>query len=169
MGGGVKQGDPLSPALFFLSVKVLSKSLNKLFEDKRFVSYGMPNGTCLLNYLDYADDTIIFVSTGPYSSKMIVEVLTKYEHTYGQLINKSKSSFYMHFNVVGALFNSVGGISGFTRVEFPFTYLGYPIVCIRRRKDYYDDLIKKVKTKLHSWKGKLLSYGGKTTLISCVL
>lgn len=129
----------------------------------------MPKGTCPSNYLAYADDTIIFVSTGPYSSNMIVEVLTKYEHTYGQLINKSKSSFYMHFNVVGALFNSVGGISGFTRVEFPFTYLGCPIVCIRRRKDYYDDLIKKVKAKLHSWKGKLLSYGGKATLISCVL
>lgn len=51
----------------------------------------------------------------------------------------------------------------------PFTYLGCSIFYSRRRKDYYDDLIKKVKAKLYSWKGKLLSFGGKTTLITSLL
>ncbi|XP_070034673.1 uncharacterized protein [Nicotiana tomentosiformis] len=64
---------------------------------------------------------------------------------------------------------SIGTITGFSMGEFPFTYLGCPIFYTRRRKDYYNDLIKTVKAKLHSWKGKLLSYGGKATLISSVL
>ncbi|XP_070042829.1 uncharacterized protein [Nicotiana tomentosiformis] len=101
--------------------------------------------------------------------KNIIEVLSKYEHTSGQMINKAKSSFYMHYNVVGTLLNSMGAITGFTRGEFLLTYLGYQIFYTRRRKDYYNDLIKKVKAELHSWKGKLLSYGGKATLISSVL
>ncbi|XP_019241256.1 PREDICTED: uncharacterized protein LOC109221250 [Nicotiana attenuata] len=166
---GVKQGDPLSPALFILSAEVLSRSLNKLFEDKQFRGFGMPKWFDPLNHLAYADDTIIFASANPYSLQKIVDVLAQYEHTSGQLINKSKSSYYMHAKVAGDMTNAVASITGFTKGTFPFTYLGCPIFYTRRRKKYYNDLIQKVKEKLHSWKGKLLSYGGKATLISSVL
>ncbi|XP_059277883.1 secreted RxLR effector protein 78-like [Lycium ferocissimum] len=57
---GVKQGDPLSPALFILSAEVLSRALNSLFENNDFRSYGMPKWSASLNHLAYADDTIIF-------------------------------------------------------------------------------------------------------------
>ncbi|XP_019226881.1 PREDICTED: uncharacterized protein LOC109208255 [Nicotiana attenuata] len=77
---GVKQGDQLSPALFILSAEVLSRSLKKMFEDKQFRGFGMPKWTDPLNYLTYADDTIIFASTDPYSLQKIVDVLVQYEH-----------------------------------------------------------------------------------------
>ncbi|XP_070037047.1 uncharacterized protein [Nicotiana tomentosiformis] len=143
---GVKQVDPLSPALFIVSAEVLSRSLNKLFEDKRFIGFGFPKWTDPLNHLAYADDTTISASADPYSLGKVVEVLTMYEQIFGQLINKTKSSYYMHTKVARNLVNSIG-----------------------RRKDYYNDLIKKVKAKLYSWKGKLLSFGGKATLITSVL
>nr|XP_016511576.1 PREDICTED: uncharacterized protein LOC107828724 [Nicotiana tabacum] len=166
---GVKQGDPLSPALFILSAELLSRSLNKLFEDKSFVGFGMPKWSDSLNHLAYADDTIIFASAHPPSLSKIMAVLGNYEKISGQMINKDKSSYYMYSKVANGLFQAVGAITGFARGKFPFTYLGCPIFYTRRRKDYYEDLIKKVKAKLHSWKGKLLSFGGKATLISSVL
>lgn len=138
---GVKQGDPLSPALFILSAEVLSRSLNKLFKDKQFRGFGMPKWTDPLNHLAYANDTIIFASTDPYSLQKIVDVLAQYEHTSGQLINKSKSSYYMHANVAGDMTNAVASITGFTKGTFPFTYLGCPIFYTRRGKEYYNDLI----------------------------
>ncbi|XP_070032139.1 uncharacterized protein [Nicotiana tomentosiformis] len=86
---GVKQGDPLSPALFILSAEVLTRTTNKLFDDKKFIGYGMPKWIDPLNHLAYADDTIIFSSADTYSLGKIVKVLTQYEQTSGQLINKS--------------------------------------------------------------------------------
>ncbi|XP_075091545.1 uncharacterized protein LOC142171747 [Nicotiana tabacum] len=166
---GVKQGDPLSPALFILSAEVLPRSLNKLFEDKAFIGFGLPKWSEPLNHLAYVDNTIIFASAQPESLKKVMTVLGSFERISGQLINKSKSSFYMHANVSNALFQAVGNATGFTRGEFSFTYLGCPNFYTRRMKDYYNDLIKKVKGKLHSWKGKLLSFGGKATRITIVL
>ncbi|XP_019242127.1 PREDICTED: uncharacterized protein LOC109222200 [Nicotiana attenuata] len=151
---GVRQGDPLSPALFILLAEVLSRSLNKLFEDKSFVGFGMPKWSDPLNHLAYADDTIIFASAHPSSLSKIMSVLGNYERISGQMINKDKSSYYMHSNVANGLFQAVGAIIGFAR---------------EGGNEYYEDLIKKVKDKLHSWKGKLLSFGGKATLITSVL
>nr|XP_016500330.1 PREDICTED: uncharacterized protein LOC107818794 [Nicotiana tabacum] len=129
---GVKQGDPLSPALFILSDEVLSKSLNKLFEDKSYMGFGMPKWSDPLNHLAYADDTIIFTSAHLPSLSKIMAVLENYEKISSQMINKDKSSYYMHSKVANRLFQVVGAITGFARE-------------------------------------KLLSFGGKATLISSVL
>uniref|UniRef100_A0A0V0GWG7 Putative ovule protein n=1 Tax=Solanum chacoense TaxID=4108 RepID=A0A0V0GWG7_SOLCH len=93
---GVKQGDPLSSALFILSAEVLSRALNALFEDGRFVGYGMPKWSTKINHLSYADDAIIFTSADRYSLKKIISVLQAYETQSGQKINKEKSGFFMH-------------------------------------------------------------------------
>ncbi|XP_019241407.1 PREDICTED: uncharacterized protein LOC109221379, partial [Nicotiana attenuata] len=75
----------------------------------------------------------------------------------------------MYSSISNGLCQAVGAITGFAKGKFPFTYLGCPVFYTRRRKEYYEDLIKKVKAKLHSWKEKLLSFGGKATLITSVL
>nr|XP_009764832.1 PREDICTED: uncharacterized protein LOC104216481 [Nicotiana sylvestris] len=140
---GVKQVDPLSPALFILSAEVLLRSLNKLFEDKRFIGYGMPKWTDPLNHLAYADDTIIFASADSYSLGKVVEVLKLYEQTSGQLINKSKSSYYMHANVIGELFNTVSAIIGFQRVppEFNINEDLYEVAELRDEDGWNDQIL----------------------------
>ncbi|XP_060202462.1 uncharacterized protein LOC132630895 [Lycium barbarum] len=151
---GVKQGDPLSPALFILSVEVLSRALNLEFDNAEYVGY---------------DDTIIFASAEGESLKRIMKILQDYEAISGHLINKGKSAFYMHHKISGALCQQVEQITGFKRDQFPLKYLGCPIFHSRRKKVYYNDLIKKVKNKLQNWQGKLLSLGGKAVLINSVL
>ncbi|XP_060190628.1 uncharacterized protein LOC132619879 [Lycium barbarum] len=165
----VKQGDPLSRALFIMTAEVLSTSLNSLFGNNMFRGYGMPKWSAQLNHLSYADDTIIFAYADKESLQMIMGVLQGYEKGSGQKINTDKSAYYMHEKVANDLSQDVHQISGFNRGEFPFTYLGCPIFHVMRQKLFYKDMLKKVRDKLQAWKGKLLLFGRKSVLITSVL
>lgn len=75
----------------------------------------------------------------------------------------------MYHSTRNEVVNKVQRIKGTCRQDFPFTYLGCPIFYARRKIDYFQGLIKKILDKLQSWKGKLLSIGGRAVLISHVL
>ncbi|XP_059310556.1 uncharacterized protein LOC132061893 [Lycium ferocissimum] len=148
---------------------VIKLDMTKAYDKPSFVGYGMPKWSAELNHLAYADDTIIFSSADNYSLQMIMDTLQEYEKISGQLINKRKSLFYMFNKVSNELSQQVEAVTGFVRGQFPFTYLGWPITHARKRKVDYTELLKKVKDKLQTWKGKLLSYNGKAVLITSVL
>lgn len=92
---GVKQGDPLSPALFIITTEVLSRALNSLFDRNNYQSFGLPKWSAKINHLAYADDIIIFTSAEEQSVYITMEIHRDYEKTSGQLVNREKSAFYM--------------------------------------------------------------------------
>lgn len=49
--------------------------------------------------------------------------------------------------------------------SLPFTYLGLSVGCDTSRLKAWDLIIDRVRKRLESWKGRLLSIGGKVTLI----
>lgn len=91
-----QQGDPLSPTLFVIAAEALSRGLNALNRHEKFKGFGLPKWSTTINHLAYADDTIPFVSAEKKSTKLMNKVLNKYESASGQMINLSKSDFYVH-------------------------------------------------------------------------
>ncbi|XP_060210656.1 uncharacterized protein LOC132637608 [Lycium barbarum] len=80
---GVKQGDPLSPALFIIAAEVLSRALNSLFDQPGFVGYGMPKWTADLNHLswkinDHAEDVSKLMSNGGWNISKIMQLVIKW-------------------------------------------------------------------------------------------
>lgn len=165
----VKQGDPLSLILFIISAEVLSRSLNKLNQIADFVRFGLPRWSEKFNHLSNADDTILFYSTNKKSVKMIKQVLREYEKVSGQMVNLSKSFIYLHENTSVAVGIRIRRWIGIGQGQFPFNYLGCPIFYGWKKKKYFKGLIRKTTGKIFSWKSKLLTPGGKYTLIRHVL
>nr|XP_016460879.1 PREDICTED: uncharacterized protein LOC107784288 [Nicotiana tabacum] len=147
----------------------MSRGLNSLHTNLYFCGFGMPKWSPKINHLSYVDDTIIFSSSDENSLRLVMEVLQAYESSSSQLVNKAKSAIYLHHLTDNEVINKVERITSIGRQCFPMTYLGCPIFYARRRSDYYKRLITKVMDKLQSWKGKLLSVGGRVVLIANVM
>ncbi|WMV08266.1 hypothetical protein MTR67_001651 [Solanum verrucosum] len=95
---GLKQGDPLSPALFILGAEVLSRLLNSLHQIPSYKGFYMEPKGPQINHLSFANDVIIFAAIDRQSLKLIIDSLGEYEHTSGQLINREKSHFMIPDN-----------------------------------------------------------------------
>lgn len=88
----------MSLTLFIIAAEVHIRNLNRLNVETNFVGYRMPKWSEKINYLSYADGTIIFCSGHKGSIKMMMTVLSNYEKNFGQLINLNKSFLYLHEN-----------------------------------------------------------------------
>ncbi|XP_049410619.1 uncharacterized protein LOC125873814 [Solanum stenotomum] len=95
---GLKQGDPLSPALFILGAEVLSRSLNRAHSNPGYHGFFIEMKGPQVNHLSFADDIIVFTSGRKKSLELIMQTLNIYEETSGQLLNKDKSQFLVHSN-----------------------------------------------------------------------
>ncbi|KAG5600548.1 hypothetical protein H5410_031918 [Solanum commersonii] len=121
------------------------------------------------NHLSVADDVIIFTSGRKKSLKLIMHSLGTYERVSGQLINKTKSHFMIPANSFRSTSDRIKRVTRFNQKEGPLIYLGCPIFIGRSRIIYFSEMINKVVNRITGWQTKMLSYGGKATLIKHVL
>lgn len=129
----------------------------------------MPKWSPKINHLSYTDDTILFCSGHSGSIKKMIKILREYERISGQLINRDKSLFYLHEKTLIGMCLKIKRTIGIAQDSFPFTYLGCPILYGRKKKCFFEDLVKNVMKRLSLWQNKLLSFGGRYILIAHVL
>ncbi|WMV21122.1 hypothetical protein MTR67_014507 [Solanum verrucosum] len=157
------------PTLFIIAAEVLARGLNSLHGDVDFKGYGLPKWSPKINHLSYADDTILFCSGERRSVIKMMQVLKEYESTSGQMINKSKSCFYLHEKTPLIVAIRLRRLTGIRQGNFPFLYLGCPVFYGRSNSGYFEDLIRKVAKRIFPWHNKFLSFGGKQVLVNHVL
>lgn len=165
---GVRQGDPLSHLLFILAQHILSHNIQSEIAHSRISAYKVGRYEVSLSHLLYADNVFIFTNGAARSLKNLIALLHEHEKFSGQLINKGKSGFYMHdkFQHRAPI---IARATGLQRKEFPLIYLGVPIYYGRMKAIYFEPLIEKFRSALEGWKARLLSFGGRITLIKLVL
>ena len=165
---GLRQGDPLSPILFNLVADMLATLIGRAKSDGRFqgvIPHLVDDG---LSILQYADDTILFMDHDLLQAKDLKLVLSTFEQLSGLKINFHKSELFCYGSAKDCE-HEYAQLFGCKTGGLPFKYLGIPLHHRKLSNKDWAIIEERFQKKLSSWKGKLLSVGGRLVLINSVL
>ncbi|KAM0911367.1 hypothetical protein ACQ4PT_013525 [Festuca glaucescens] len=148
---GLRQGDPLSPLLFYIMMDVLAKlvitadTIGALHQIGR---HHMPHCISL-----YADDVVLFVSPSEDEITTDKLLLKAFGNAMGLQVNFSKSSVTpISCNQIDTA--SLATSFGCLEAQFPCRYLGMPLSDKKLRRNDLQPAIDKLYGKVKGWLGK---------------
>ncbi|GJY77297.1 putative RNA-directed DNA polymerase, eukaryota, reverse transcriptase zinc-binding domain protein [Tanacetum coccineum] len=163
---GLRQGDPMSPFLFILAMEGLHALMCKA--ESVGLYKGASIGNISISHLLYADD-VTFVGAWSQSNVCnLISILRCFFMVSGLRININKSKI-VGINVFDEDVSNMAVVLGCGVEKLPMTYLGVPVGGNMRICDNWKRIIQKFEAKLSNWKAKLLSIGGRLSLIKAVL
>ena len=121
-----------------------------------------------LSILQYADDTILFIEHDLEKAMNLELILSAFEQLSGLKINFYKSELFC-FGEARNHIATYTELFGCQQGQFPMSYLGIPIHYRRLTNNEWKQVEQRLEKRLSSWKGKLLSVGGRLVLINSVL
>jgi hypothetical protein len=165
---GLRQGDPLSPLLFNIAADMLAILIDrsiKLGHFQGLIPHLVEGGVSILQY---ADDTVLFLEDDLEKAENLKLVLCAFEKLSGLKINFHKSEIFL-FGEAKDKVNEYVYLFGCKEGAMPFKYLGIPMSPRKLSKKDWALVEERFQKKLASWKGKVLSSGGRLVLINSVL
>lgn len=130
----MRQGDPLSPALYIIAVKYLSRGLTSLFS-RNLTLYFRNLSETYISHLCFADDIIVFSNASINMVRLLCDFLNNFELESGLSINKLKSSFVPAKKISKGKFQVIVNTSNFVSQALPLNYLGAPLFK-RKKKNF---------------------------------
>lgn len=98
----------------------------------------------------------------------VSDLLGTFEQASGQKVNLQKSSIYFSSNVDLGSQNIICQNLNMTEADERTTYMGLPNIIGRNKSVTLGFLRKKIRQKLQSWDGKLLSQASREILVKSV-
>ncbi|GKB09320.1 RNA-directed DNA polymerase, eukaryota [Tanacetum coccineum] len=166
-GKRLKQGDPLSSFLFILIMESLHLSFQRVVDEGLFHGIKL-HDTVNISHLFYADDAVFVGQWSKRNISTLTHVLDCFYMASGLKINMSKSKI-MGIHVNNDNVSRAAEKLGCLVLKPPFTYLGSMVGGDMHRLQSWNDMVDRVKRRLSKWKMKMLSIGGRLTLVKSVL
>lgn len=134
VSNGVRQGDSLSPLLFNLAVGVVSNMIEKASRLGLIKGVQIGRDKKQITHLQYAHDTIIFLSEDMELVIEIKSILQSFQLLFGLKINFSKSNLFFCYKddqIIEEYVHRLGG----KRDTWPLNFLGDQIGLSSRKKN----------------------------------
>ena len=166
-GRGIRQGDPLSPYLFVLTMEGLAGIMRATALDPGFTYHWRCRQTSI-THLCFADDLMVFCHADTSSVRLVRSALDDFTRVSGLAINTQKSNVYLS-GVSEEIRPHLQAIMGYRFGTLPARYLGVPLVTTRLRHSDCLPLIERILSRIRLWTSATLSYAGRLQLIRSVL
>lgn len=163
----LRQGDPLSLFLFTLVAEGLCILFNSTAASGSFEGYQVGTGVDV-KLLQFTDDTEV-VGKGSWNNLRSIKAIFKgFELISGLKVNFHKSKV-IGVNLEESFIESTSHFLSCYREKIPFKFLGILVSINLRRGESWKEVMSLFKRKLLTWKSRLLSMGGRVTLLNSVL
>ncbi|CAN1247714.1 LINE-1 retrotransposable element ORF2 protein [Linum perenne] len=156
---GFRQGDPISPFLFVLSMEILSGMFDRAVIKGGYQLHPQCKGT-KLTHLSFADDLLVFTKANTAAIEVVKSILNEFKEVSGLQLNPEKSKIYLA-GIDSVTAEVITVASGFCRGELPFRYLGVPLTTGKLKRVDCRALMDKITKRITYWRAKKLSYAGK--------
>jgi hypothetical protein len=121
-----------------------------------------------LSILQYVDDTILFMEHDLEKAQNLKLTLSAFEQLSGLKINFHKSELFCFGEAINEV-NAYAILFSYGQGQFSMRYLGIPINYWRLTFAEWKLVEERLQKCFSSWKGKLMSLGGRLVLINLVL
>jgi hypothetical protein len=121
-----------------------------------------------INYMFFADDSLIFLKVNASSTKKLQDILALYEDASGQMVNKEKSAIMFSKGTSAAAKRNFKGILHIANEAFSCRSLGLLVHLGRSVSTAFGYLKEIIWKKIQGWKEKFLSRARKEILIKAV-
>ncbi|XP_031502657.2 uncharacterized protein LOC116265845 [Nymphaea colorata] len=164
---GLRQGDPLSPYLFIVTMEILNRSM------LAYLHLGKIRGRKVsalssVHSSFYADDVLVFIEGRKKFFLGLKDCFLEFKACSGLKVNLNKTFVYF-FNLSDFECNRLCAITGWKRDFLPVMHLGLTLQYQAITESPCQHIVMKVNQKLAGWKQKLLSYAERLCLVKHVL
>ena len=162
----VRQGCPLAPYLFLLTVDVLGQMLQH--PACQVKGLRLPDNTHITNQM-FADDTLLLLEGNPANLDQAITVINKFGEASGAKLNlhKSVGVWISHTDRAWA-WGEEAGLKWLQKGEVT-RYLGYPFGLQIAQQEKDNKMLGQIRKHLHRWAGNKLSLAGRIMIANQVI
>jgi hypothetical protein len=162
----VRQGCPLAPYLFLLTVDVLGQMLQH--PDCHVKGLRLPDNSTITNQM-FADDTLLVLEGNPANMDRAINVINRFGAASGAKLNLHKSVGLWIANTPRQwTWGEETGLKWLQQGEVT-RYLGYPFGIQISQQEKDNKMLSQVRKHLHRWAGNQLSLAGRIMVANQVI